>query len=287
MNKKALKKLIPPIVFEEATKLRVLRHRKECQKLPETGTGKQAVIIGNGPSLNTTIEKHIDFLRANDCFMVNQSVKSSFFELIQPCYYVMADPFYFQKDNMPGLAQEIDQNMSQKLKWDMTLLVPKFGEGSLFINEQKKNPKLNILYYSSTFALDCDGISKKKIFEYWDNNIASPLSQTVLNTATSLAISMRYSKIYLVGADTSWIESLMVDQETNDLYTMDKHFYGDRKILISNYSSEKSNIAEELDGIKRSFASYQILKEYAQSSGCQLYNASEYSLIDCLERCKL
>ena len=77
------------------------------------------------------------------------------------------------------------------------------------------------------------------------------------------------------------------DQKTNDLYSINKHYYKNDALLISKYDVNKSNLAEELENIKKTFEYYQILKEYAIYNGCSLYNASEYSMIDCLERKKI
>jgi len=286
LNKDTIKKIIPPILLEKTAEFQVFRHRKECAPLPAADSGKDAVIIGNGPSLNETVQKHLDFLRANDCFMVNQSAKSEYFEQIRPRYYVLADFTYFSRESLHPYAREIAENYKKKLNWEMMLLVPTFSKGSAFLEAIKDTEHLNLRFFNSTYVLGT-GIPKKKLFRYWNENIANPPSQTVLNTAVSLAISMRYKNIYLVGADTSWIETLGVDQETNDLLSLDKHYYGDRKITIAKYSEEKSNMAWELNNQKEVFSCYQLLKEYAENNGCRLVNASEYSLIDCLERHRL
>ena len=286
MSKDTIKNFIPPILLEKAAEFHVFRHRKECAPLPKAEDGKSAVIIGNGPSLNETVQKHRDFLRANDCFMVNQSAKSDYFELIRPHYYVLADSTYFSRESLHPYARENAENFKKKLDWEMMLLVPAFSKGSALLDEIKGTEHLDLRFFNSTYVLGT-GIPKKKLFRYWNENTANPPSQSVLNTAASLAIAMRYKTIYLVGADTSWIETLGVDQESNDLLSLDKHYYGDRKITIAKYSEEKSNMASELNNLKEVFNCYQLLKEYAESNGCRLVNASEYSLIDCLERYRL
>ena len=130
-------------------------------------------------------------------------------------------------------------------------------------------------------------LSKKYLFKKWNKNQLCPMSQTVLNTASSLAITMKYKKIVLVGADTSWVELYRVDQKTNDLYIDDKHYYDNERHIVAKYDPTKSNMAEELNTIEVALEYYQLLKEYAIYNGGRLYNASEYSLIDCIPRVKL
>ena len=100
---------------------------------------------------------------------------------------------------------------------------------------------------------------------------------------------MRYKEIYLIGADTTWIELLHVDQNTNDVYTIDTHFYGKKKMPLYKDSAGKIPVKlhEELYFNLNALKLYWELKDYADYAGVRVYNASEYSLIDAFERRKL
>lgn len=283
-----LGKLVPPFVIDYKIMLNILRHRNESRMaIQETDSKKNAIIIGNGPSLNETVKESLQVLQENDCFMVNQSAVSDYFEQIRPRYYFTVDPFYFvQKEknkNIPALLEAF----STKLTWDMTLFAPYEERDSYIVNEYRKHPRITLIFLNSIPFVGTERLNEKKWFNYWNQNIMGPLSQTVLNTALSVAITMKYKNIYLIGADTSWIEMLRVDQSNNDLYTEEKHFYNIEKRMLFAYNEERSNLAAELESIKRTFEYYQILKRYAAYNGCKIYNASSYSLIDCLERKKL
>lgn len=287
MDKSMIKRFIPPIIFEKTAELNVFLHRRDCNPFPITQSEKNAIIIGNGPSLLSTIGKQIDILQKNDCFMVNQSVDTDLFELIRPKYYVLADEYYFQDDDYLNLSRSAANKLLEKTKWEMTLLVPTFSKGSRLVNCVKENGNIGISYFSSLAPRGYDNIPIKRKFKYWDENNLLPLANTVLNTAASIAISMRFKSVFLVGADTSWSEMITVDQETNDLIFRDQHYYGETKRILSRFDSNKSNLAEQIDSIKKALEAYQVLKEYAYNNNCCLFNASEYSLIDCLERKKL
>ena len=284
---KFIKNIIPPFVFDIIFYFRVFIHKWDCKPFKKVPPNSIAIIIGNGPSLNSTIESYESILKMNDCFMVNHSIESDYFDLIKPKNYVVVDPYYFQKGPLNKKAELLINSLNNKLKWDMSFYVPYHSKNSTFVNELSKNSLVKIEFFNSVSPLYATGISNKTFFKLWNKNTASPLTQTVLNAATSIAISKRYNEIYLVGADTSWIEMIIVDQETNDLYSQNKHFYKNDKYLISSYNEEKSNLAVELGCIKKAFEAYQVLKEYANYNGCNVYNASDYSLIDTIVRKKL
>ena len=281
------KGIVPPYIFNFLYNIRIFIHRNDCK--PYSFINKQkkyAIIIGNGPSLNNTILKYENELKNNDCFMVNHAVETNYFEILKPLYYIVVDEYYFQNDSLNEKSKAIIKSLNDKLKWNIYFFVPFFAKDSLFVQEIKKNELVNVVFLNSILPIYAKNIPHKKMFSYWNKNIACPLMQTVLNTATSVAITLKYNDIYLVGADTSWIEMLIVDQENNDLYSHNKHFYENEKYLISKYNDHESNLAAELGCIKKALESYQILKEYACYNGCHLYNASEYSLIDSIIRKK-
>ena len=98
-----------------------------------------------------------------------------------------------------------------------------------------------------------------------------------------------YSNIYIFGADTTWIEKIKVDQETNNIYTIDKHFYGETKRLLYKDTEWKIPIKlhEELRSIAIALENYWELKEYSLYNNVKIFNASEYSLIDAFDRRKI
>ncbi len=259
---------------------------KHYERIVSVSDANKAMVIGNGPSLNETIQQDLEKLKEYDCFMVNQAVESPIFELIKPLYYVLADGLYFNTENFEKSMNIVDA-IKKKLTWQMYFIVPDYSVNSYMINELKDHPCLKFIFFNSLSLYGFEHLPSKILFEYWNNNLLSPLSQTVLNTAVCIAIEMKYNEVGLVGADTSWIELLEVDQKTNDLYSKDKHFYDNDRVLIAKYDETRSNMAHELTTIVRAFESYQILKEYATYNGCKLFNASKYSLIDCIDRIRL
>src|SRR2546428_8235164 len=55
-------------------------------------------ILGNGPSLKTSLEKDIEFIKATEITCVNNFAHSHYFDQLQPQNYALLDPAYFLFD---------------------------------------------------------------------------------------------------------------------------------------------------------------------------------------------
>lgn len=290
-----IKSLLPPIIFNIIKTIYLLlrygiRYYSTIKEFDRTHDS--LLIFGNGPSLNETIKSYEMSFSKYDCMVVNGFANTEYFERVKPNVYVLADPAFFIKytimcDRIKKLSQSLAESLKIKTQWNMTLIVPEYGRNSDLINDISDNKNINILYYNSHDLII--PLSKKHQYFLWNHNLIAPLSQTVLNTCLTLGISLNYKNIYLIGADTSWIENLRVDQENNKLYTIDKHFYGEKKIYL--YADGNDTIPERLDREllcnHRALAYYWELKSYAEYNQVNIYNASAYSLIDAFERKKL
>lgn len=251
------------------------------------------IVIGNGPSFNRTMEEYGDIIKTTPCIVANGFVNSSFFEEIKPKYYILADPVYFQpfggqSERIREVVNSISMNLHKKTIWPITFIFPITAIGSDLLKALEDIPTASFLYYNNRGNCSYIPVCRFK-YRLWNNNIISPLSQTVLNTAISMAVKSKIRNIYLVGADTSWLETYEIDQNDNMLYTKDEHFYGVNRIpLFSNENTkEKQFLHDELENVKSVFRGYYELSLYAKFNNVKLYNASAYSWIDSLERVKL
>ena len=187
---------------------------------------------------------------------------------------------------MKSIVCDFIENMVNKTTWDIKLIVPSFAEGCECLKALENNEYIHIYYYNTTNAVEPN--SPQKRYEAWDHNLIPPPAQTCLNTCVWLGVFLRFKKIYLIGADTTWIEHLHVDQETNEVYTINSHFYGSKKETV--YADEEGKIPQklhdELNCISKALELYWELKNYADYASVHIYNASKYSLIDAFERKK-
>lgn len=288
--KQVLQLFLPPIFYKVKQLLFPNKQAELCPLPKNEHQGDRMVIIGNGPSLNKTIELYESQLHKADCIMVNFSANSDLYEQIRPSFYLLVDPAYYQ---MPNYLREslcaLFDAIVTKTTWPMKIIMSHNAEGSYAIERFKDNPNLEVLLYENGWNISKD-MSK---YEAWDKNLIAPPAQTVLNTAVWLSIYWGYTETYLVGADTSFLADLRVDQKTNLLYTEDTHFYSNKDVHKDSYDSIKkrrpigTKLHDELFSIGTALKDYWDMKAYADWKGVKVYNASEYSWIDAFERKKL
>ncbi len=250
------------------------------------------LILGNGPSLQTSLTKLDKDKNDYDCVAVNSFATTSSYEVIKPNMYILADTAYFlRKEDLLERVQNVVDSLAdclvKKTTWELSLFVPNYGEKSEFIRKVKTNPFIKVYYFNMHDHFIPIGKGMK--YYLWDKNWNAFAGQTVLNTCVNLGIVLKYKEIYLVGADTSWHENLRIEQDNNKLYTIDKHFYGDRKVYV--YADPYGKIPERLDreliSVSKALSLYWELKEYADTRNVRIYNASEYSDIDAFPRMSL
>ena len=287
-----LRLFIPPIVQIMNNKLRSGKCSLVRNILPQVEhQSSRVVIIGNGPSLNNSIEKYKEEIIQSDIIVVNEFGATEFFEVFRPHFYVFADPAYFTlPENMKDSVLNLFQTIVEKTRWPMHIIIPYFF---------KEAHSMKIFSQNKYITIDCyyDGrqdVGKMSRFEAWDENLIAPPAQTVLNVCIYLAIYWYYKEIYLIGADTSFLESIRVDQKTNEIFIKSAHFYKDEEVYSSNYYEASKGTKMEgwtlhdlIWAFGNMFKMYSDLRDYADYKGVKIYNASEYSWINVFERKKL
>ncbi len=295
--KSIIKLFIPPIFYKIKYYLFNFKNIKKRGKYISTVNSikkhsDKLIIIGNGPSLNESIKNYKEDIMRYDCMVVNHFCETEYYSLIKPQYYLLADPNFFgdinkysdwQKERVNNFIEKLLKNT----KWDIDLVVPSFAKESDFVSRISENKLIHILFFNNNNLYKFEDDYEK--YKLWDENLIEVPAQTCLNSCIWLGVFLRYKEVYLIGADTNWIELLKIDQETNELYTIDKHFYGEKKRRI--YKDVEGTVPvllhEELFSNYYALKSYWELRGYAEYAGVKVYNASEYSLIDAFERKKI
>ena len=295
MNVKRFVKLfVPPIVLEFKDFVRGVDRRLIKSPLPQIHKHSENVIImGNGPSLNQSLNNYKPQILKNDRMAVNFFASTDLYEIIRPNIYVFADPaFFFIPENQKEAIESLLERIIKTTSWDMRMIIPLSAREAPIVKTLQQNTNIKIDYYLNSYQ-DC---GKKSKFEAWDENLIGPPAQNVLNVALYLALFWGYKETYLIGADSSFLEDLRVDQETNELYTIDTHFYNNKEVHSDKkfYDQKKRGrsrkdwkLHELIYAHGRMFEYYSELKEYADYKGLKVYNASEYSWINVFERKKL
>ncbi len=250
------------------------------------------ILIGNGPSLTKTVELYKDEITKNDRIAANFFASSDFYEQLQPNIYLFADPAFFDvPDNQKQSIATLFESLIKKTTWPLDLIVPYAAKNAQLLSSLKENSNIHIIYYL-TNEQDTGNMSK---YEAWDKNYVCPPYQNVMNVAIYLSLYWGYPETYLVGVDMSSLEDIRIDQETNELFSIDRHFYNNKDIYSDKnlFDDKRGRIRsdwklhEYIYAFGRMFEYFYDLKQYADYKGLKVFNASEYSWINVFERKKL
>lgn len=290
-TKEFVQLFVPPIYYKVKKRL-FPRPEPERHPLPRLEEkGDRLIIIGNGPSLNKSIELYGDVIKQSECLMVNHSASTDLFEYLRPSFYLLVDPAWIYPENSThteAIYRTINAIVSKTI-WPMTIVMPRTAINGYANNQFKKNKNINVMFFE-----DCQIMPKDMTkFEAWDKNMVCPPGQTVMNTAVWLPIYWEYKETYIIGADTSFVADLHVDQETNIVYSIDTHFYSNDQLPVDDYDEKNhrrtfgTKLHEEYFTAGIALRDYWAMREYADWKGVKVYNACEFSWIDAFERKKL
>lgn len=245
-------------------------------------------VLGNGPSLDGDLAQCKDFRSIGDVWCVNQFAVSDLYEKLQPTHYVLADPAYWSEslsEHLTALRDRLFLALKSKTTWPLTLYLPYFAKGCF---EEKLADTLNITvaYYNNVPVFGC----KRLAYFLYNRGLGMPLAQNVLVAALYLSLHRGYKKIFVLGADHSWHRTLEVDN-LNRVCVQDRHFYDKEEpklipFLIDGSEESTFTMAGILSALARMFDGYWKLKEYSESIGAVIYNASSISYIDAFKRIK-
>lgn len=266
--------------------LKVLLTSAYHVKLPKAQQNS-CVILGNGPSLNQSLAKHMDVLKKHTLICVNGFALAKEYADLKPRYYVLLDPLLWRDDSEH--IKKIITGIIEATTWEIELLVPQKAKNSATIKRiRQQNPKIKVIYFNYTVFKGFPGIGH---FLY-KKNLAMPQSQNVLVATLFLGINIHFKNIYIVGADHTWHENLHVN-EANQLCLKDVHFYDNenkvnyRLFYRDHQQQDTFRMDEVLHLFSKAFYGYQLIKKYAVLRQVSIYNASEVSFIDAFDRAPL
>jgi hypothetical protein len=267
----------------------VLMSSWSLDKFYSKSTKNKSVVLGNGPSLNTTMEESMEIIKSCDTFGVNFFWKSDYYAKVKPKYYVIVSTNYWAKgkidSNEEGRRQTFDA-IAQKTSWPMTLIVPAVAKkNTAWQANLVLNKNITIKYINIT---PVEGFSG---FEHWAlrKNLGLPRPHNVLIPCIKLAVDLNYQEVFVVGADHSWLKDIYVGND-NRVYLSQKHFYDNKpapEVMYDGTSNRVRTLADMLMKFVYSFRSYFVLRSYAASRNISVYNATPESFIDAFERKEL
>lgn len=249
-------------------------------KISKSGIGEDIVILGNGPSLNTTISESAEFLALHKKLAVNFACNAPVFFDLRPEYYVLADPHFFASDaeNVISLWSNL-----AKVDWQMTLFIP-FKKNSSRLSELASNKNIRIERYNLTPIEGFKGFCHK-VFR---SGLGMPRPRNVLIPSIMLAIAAGFKRIYIAGADHSWMKTISVN-DNNEVVSIQPHFYKENEQEKKRVNTEYMHypLHQIVYSFYVAFKSYFEIKAYANSIGTEIWNITPGSFIDAFPRKKL
>ena len=249
-------------------------------KISKSGIGEDIVILGNGPSLNTTISESAEFLALHKKLAVNFACNAPVFFDLRPEYYVLADPHFFASgaENVISLWSNL-----AKVDWQMTLFIP-FKKNSSRLSELASNKNIRIERYNLTPIEGFKGFCHK-VFR---SGLGMPRPRNVLIPSIMLAIAAGFKRIYIAGADHSWMKTISVN-DNNEVVSIQPHFYKENEQEKKRVNTEYMHypLHQIVYSFYVAFKSYFEIKAYADSIGTEIWNITPGSFIDAFPRKKL
>ncbi len=253
--------------------------QSRCMLPAKEREDKAIVVLGNGPSLNRTIEESLDTLRAMPCMAVNFAALADVLKEIRPQYYVLADPHFFIEDAGEGSNLSRLREVFRTIDWTMTLFVP-----AKFIKAARR-------YYASeevclrpfnAVGVEGWGPLVRLAFRL---GLGMPRPRNVLIPAIMLAIGEGFGTVYVAGADHSWTATLSVTDD-NEVVSVQPHFYSDSKHEENRVRHEYQGyrLHQIMESFTIAFRSYHDIAAWAGSRGVDVVNVTPGSFIDAFRR---
>lgn len=234
-------------------------------------------IMGNGPSLRTNLDNNLELLKRSDTLAVNFAANTPEFRVVRPKYYVLADPHFFRNISDKNVAA-----LSESLKavdWRMTLFVPAKSRRSAA--RMIGNPMVSVEGFN---FLAAEGWKWLEQFMF-RLRLGMPRPRNVLIPSIMIGIWLGYKKIYVLGADHSWLKTLDVDSD-NRVVSVQPHFYKEdsHEVERINRTYLDLKLHQVLESMTIAFASYHKINAYASRCGITIINATPGSFIDAFPR---
>ncbi len=246
-----------------------------------------ASVLGNGPSLNTSLERDLDFIKSTEIYCVNHFALSAIFTQIKPQNYVLLDPAFFlyslsnnSREDVANCIESLRNNTS----WKMNIFIPKQYKSSFLAESVSQNPQIKLQYFNYTIVKGFKWLR----FLLYNTHLGMVQCQNILACTIFMTLKRKHQEVYLFGADHSWHEGIRVSED-NALEMKQEHFYdkpgqAQHQRVFDVVNKKTANLHEQFLSLHKAFYSYTVLAEYAQSLGIKVKNKSVKSYIDAFER---
>lgn len=243
-------------------------------------------IIGTGPSLSSDFPRLLQSRKGASCMAVNTFVLQEMYGLIQPEFYVLFDPVYFQPSQLERINREKESLLKalvQHTHWEMVLLMPLMAKNSEFCQQLRRQcPTIRPVFLKNIPVIG--GMTSVNLWLF-RRGLANPLYQNVLVACIYIALKMNHRSVQLWGADHSWLPNLQVMPD-NSLVLVDKHIdHSDTDtIKITTETGADQQLHVFIHQLAAMFREYHVLRRFADSLSIPIVNNTRSSFIDAFEK---
>ena len=269
------------------TLLKIVFRSKLFLKKHQSISTDELYILGNGPSFKNDLKNYKGELSRKKLLSVNGFPMTEAFSELKPSYFIVCSPGFYNDqaiDYNVSVRADIISNLIEKTNWPLTFFLPVSAKkNKTFVNKVNANKHINIRYYNTT---PVEGLY---IFSrlFLTTGLGSPRPHNVLIPSILQAINSGYKKVYILGADHSWLPQITVNSK-NQVLLNQKHFYdadtATPKQMHKNEGQNNRHLHEVLEKFYFSFKSYHLLDRYAKDKSCRIVNLTKNSYIDAFER---
>ena len=266
----------------------IIKFKKVDGKAWSSEEFDKTVILANGPSLNTDIERVIKEKIRSEVYVLNYFASTKYFQQIKPQYYVLADRVFWSQHVNDDIKKDNEKLFFDldKVDWKMNIVCA--GKGFLWVSERlRENNNIKVLRVNS---VNVEFKSEKINLFALNQNITTPNFINGLVMMLWHAIYRKRFDIEIYGADFSLFKEYYIDQKTNDLYSSFSHFYKN--------TDAQNNAADKYPGAPKkmlhtrlyqqwsSFYQMYLLSKLAKKNKIKITNLSSNSFLDCFDRSK-
>ena len=234
------------------------------------------LIFGNGPSLGAQIDRFQMSMAGYDVLCVNYFGLTNYFNIVQPRYYMIADPYFFYD----GYDDEKRDKLLSKIicaDWGLVLIVPYTFRRSQVVSRLKEAGFL--VEFINTTPVDGSELVANALCR---RELGMPFPQTVINAAIFAGLILPYKNIFVLGVEQSWLKDLIVNND-NTINVELKHFYQDDKNGLEGHAT-LATLSTFLFTQYRCFRSHERLAAYARRERKNVINLTPGSYIDAYPR---
>lgn len=262
------------LIFSKRTKGFVKHINQEC------------VILGNGPSLLEDLKIIENNISDKFIICLNNFALSDYYIKLKPSVYVFLDPYYWEtldanKTNHSSIISERNKLFDcilNKTTWPIIIYTPfEFKKSKLY--KECKNEFVEFKFFNS---IPVQGFP-------WFINFCLKYRLGLLKAANVITPSLYYAimsdfkTIYLSGVDHSWINSIVV-LEDSKVYMAQPHFFDNSlsydPVFLTPSDLKPTRLHALLEIYANVFKNYWFLADFAIKKNCKIINLTKKSHID-------